>query len=108
MDSFGRCIFEQYARETNLKKKRSVRHKELTVLIYILCKQVSMGHSINASCVQKCLCMRKICASIFNLILVPKPSLDLVNGAESKFIGIKYCHSDAKSTISFGNSVILE
>ena len=23
-DSFGRCIFEQYARETNLKKKRSV------------------------------------------------------------------------------------
>ena len=24
-DSFGRCIFEQYARETNLKKKRSVR-----------------------------------------------------------------------------------
>ena len=24
-DSFGRCIFEQYARETNLKKKRSAR-----------------------------------------------------------------------------------
>jgi hypothetical protein len=24
-DSFGRCIFEQYAGETNLKKKRSVR-----------------------------------------------------------------------------------
>ena len=23
-DSFGQCIFEQYARETNLKKKRSV------------------------------------------------------------------------------------
>ena len=24
-DSFGRYVFEQYARETNLKKKRSVR-----------------------------------------------------------------------------------
>ena len=24
-DSFGRCIFEQYAHETNLKKKRSVK-----------------------------------------------------------------------------------
>ena len=23
-DSFGQCIFEQYARETNLKKKRSL------------------------------------------------------------------------------------
>ena len=56
-----------------------------------------MGHSINASCVQKCLCMRKICASIFNLILVPKPSLDLVNGAESKFIGIELYDSDPKS-----------
>ena len=56
-----------------------------------------MGHSINASCVQKCLCMRKICASIFNLILVPKPSSDLVNGAESKFIGIELYDSDPKS-----------
>ena len=56
-----------------------------------------MGHSINASCVQKSLCMRKICASIFNLILVPKPSSDLVNGAESKFIGIRLYDSDPKS-----------
>ena len=29
-DSFGRCIFEQYAYETNLKKKRSVSMSRLS------------------------------------------------------------------------------
>ena len=34
-DSFGQCIFEQYARETNLKKKRSVSQSRIGIYIFL-------------------------------------------------------------------------
>ena len=44
-DSFGRCIFEQYARETNLKKKRSVNLSSLEKTgppLCIFCRELTM------------------------------------------------------------------